>query len=139
MVIWLLRFSLELSISSCRPGPEMWQTWFLLHILVLYVSKLQTGCVCKDPCGWNWKTSCSATLGETNGPFLFLQKLSNWGPSRKAVRRWILQHCFHLIGLWHSLQIQNLTSSSDRELAFLLEFLEGLPTLYLRPAREYTK
>lgn len=117
----------------------MWQTWFLLHILVLYVSKLQTGCVCKDPCGWNWKTSCSATLGETNGPFLFLQKLSNWGPSRKAVRRWILQHCFHLIGLWHSLQIQNLTSSSDRELAFLLEFLEGLPTLYLRPAREYTK
>lgn len=24
---------------------------------------------------------------------------NNWGPSRKAVRRWILQHCFHLTGL----------------------------------------
>jgi len=53
------------------------------------------------------------------------------------VKRWILQHCFHLIGLWHSLQIQNLTSSSDQELALLLEFLEELLILYLRPAREY--
>lgn len=35
-----LGFSLELSIFSFRQGPEMWQTWFLLHILVLYVTRL---------------------------------------------------------------------------------------------------
>lgn len=41
-----LRFSLELNILSFRQGPEMWQTWFLLHILVIYVTKLQKRCVC---------------------------------------------------------------------------------------------
>lgn len=42
---------LKLSIFSFRQGPETWQTWFLLHILVLYVTKLQTRYVCEDPCG----------------------------------------------------------------------------------------
>lgn len=35
-----LRFALELKMLSLGQGPETWQTWFLLHILVLYVTKL---------------------------------------------------------------------------------------------------
>lgn len=35
-----LRFALELKMLSLGQGPEMWQTWFLLRILVLYVTKL---------------------------------------------------------------------------------------------------
>lgn len=77
-------------------------------------------------------------FGETNGPFVFVStKISNWGPPRKAVRRQILQHCFHLIGLWYSLRIQNLAFSSEQELVLLLEFLKELLILDLRPIGEY--
>jgi hypothetical protein len=37
--IWLLGLYGELKVFSFRQGPEMWQTWFLLHILVSYVTK----------------------------------------------------------------------------------------------------
>lgn len=46
LVIWLQRYSLEPNVFSFRQGPEMWQTWFLLHILALYVTELQTRLIC---------------------------------------------------------------------------------------------
>lgn len=60
---------------------------FVICILVLYVTELQTSCVCDQRPLWNWKTSCSATLGETNGPFLFVSTETEVGTISKGSER----------------------------------------------------
>lgn len=57
----------------------MWHTWFLLHSLV-YVAKfvVKMCLLFKTPA--DRKTSSSASLGKTNGPFCPKDEI--WGPSR---------------------------------------------------------